>query len=182
MFNIASKIDLSANNTTTHSNESPTERLAAVHELDPKIRAAANEIERGRLPSHIVRDMQKAGVFRMTMPRAWGLLTRPVNLRGVSLPAGAKLLLWLSTSGPDASIFPDPEVPNLSRATAPKALAFRKGIHYWVGSALGKLQAQLALEDLIKRFPRLRLVAGKAISFPANMCFRGPQELWVQGA
>jgi hypothetical protein len=51
-----------------------------------------------------------------------------------------------------------------------------------VGSALGKLQAQLALEDLIKRFPRLRLVAGKAISFPANMCFRGPQELWVQGA
>jgi alkylation response protein AidB-like acyl-CoA dehydrogenase len=47
--------------------------LAAVRELDPKIRASANEIEEGRrLPLHIVREMQRAGVFRMSMPRAWG--------------------------------------------------------------------------------------------------------------
>jgi indole-3-acetate monooxygenase len=47
--------------------------LDAARELGPKIRAAADEIERGRrLPMHLVREMQRAGMFRMAMPRAWG--------------------------------------------------------------------------------------------------------------
>jgi alkylation response protein AidB-like acyl-CoA dehydrogenase len=47
--------------------------LDAVRELAPKIRAARDEIEEGRrLPLHIVAEMQRAGVFRMAMPRAWG--------------------------------------------------------------------------------------------------------------
>jgi len=47
--------------------------LEAVRRLDPQIRAAAAEIEaERRLPGHLVRAMQDAGVFRMTMPRAWG--------------------------------------------------------------------------------------------------------------
>jgi len=79
-------------------------------------------------------------------------------------------------------VFPDPEIFDLRRTNATKTLVFGKGIHYCLGAALGKLEAQLALEALIKRFPRLRLVPGKTISFPANMCFRGPQELWVQDA
>jgi alkylation response protein AidB-like acyl-CoA dehydrogenase len=37
--------------------------LAAARELSPKIRAAADEIEQGRrLPLHLVREMQRAGV------------------------------------------------------------------------------------------------------------------------
>ena len=47
--------------------------LDAVRELAPKIRAARDEIEEGRrLPVHLVAEMQRAGVFRMAMPRAWG--------------------------------------------------------------------------------------------------------------
>jgi alkylation response protein AidB-like acyl-CoA dehydrogenase len=55
------------------SDDSATRTLEAARELGPKIRAAAEEIEQGRrLPMHLVRDMQRAGVFRMAMPRAWG--------------------------------------------------------------------------------------------------------------
>ena len=55
------------------SNESATLTLDAARELGPKIRAAADEIEQGRrLPMHLVREMQRAGMFRMAMPRAWG--------------------------------------------------------------------------------------------------------------
>jgi cytochrome P450 len=108
------------------------------------------------------------------------ITTRPVNLGGVALPAGVKLFLWLAASGRDASMFPRAEILDLSRTNATKALVFGKGIHYCLGAALGKLEAQLALEALVKQFPRLRLVPGKEILFPPNMCFRGPQELWVQ--
>src|SRR6266436_4220902 len=55
------------------SDESAIRTLDAVRELGPKIRAAADETELGRrLPLHLVREMQRAGVFRMAMPRAWG--------------------------------------------------------------------------------------------------------------
>ena len=58
---------------TLDSEESAIRTLDAARELGPKIRAAANEIEQARrLPLHIVREMQRAGVFRMPMPRAWG--------------------------------------------------------------------------------------------------------------
>jgi hypothetical protein len=44
-----------------------------VRELGPKIQAMADEIEQARrLPPQLVHEMQRAGVFRMAMPRAWG--------------------------------------------------------------------------------------------------------------
>jgi alkylation response protein AidB-like acyl-CoA dehydrogenase len=55
------------------SDDSAARTLDAARELGPKIREAADEIERGRrLPMHLVREMQRAGMFRMAMPRAWG--------------------------------------------------------------------------------------------------------------
>jgi cytochrome P450 len=106
--------------------------------------------------------------------------TRPVTLGGVDVPAGAKLFLWLAASGRDAAVFPEPETFDLRRANASKTLAFGQGVHYCLGAALGKLEAQLALEALTHRFPRLRLVEGQVLSFHPNISFRGPQALWVQ--
>jgi hypothetical protein len=110
----------------------------------------------------------------------WRRVTkRPVTLGGVDLPAGAKLFLWLAASGRDTAVFPEPETFDLSRANTSKTLAFGKGIHYCLGAALGKLEAQIALDGLTHRFPRLRLVDGQALSFHPNISFRGPQALWV---
>jgi cytochrome P450 len=111
----------------------------------------------------------------------WRRVTkRPVTLGGVDVPEGAKLFLWLAAAGRDASIFPEPETFDLRRADASKTLALGKGIHYCLGAALGKLEAQLALEALTHRFPRLRLVEGQELAFHPNISFRGPQALWVQ--
>lgn len=53
--------------------DSAIRTLDAARELGPKIHAAADEIEQGRrLPMHLVREMQRAGMFRMAMPRSWG--------------------------------------------------------------------------------------------------------------
>ena len=112
---------------------------------------------------------------------AWRRVTkRPVTLGGVDLPKGAKLFLWLAAAGRDASVFAEPETFDLRRADTSKSLAFGFGIHYCLGAALGKLEAQLALEALTDRFPRLRLVDGQKLSFHPNISFRGPQSLWVK--
>jgi alkylation response protein AidB-like acyl-CoA dehydrogenase len=47
--------------------------VEAARALRPRIRAAADEIERARrLPMHVVEELRRIGAFRMTMPLAWG--------------------------------------------------------------------------------------------------------------
>ena len=76
--------------------ESAPRTLDAVRELGPKIRAMADEIEQcRRLPLQLVREMQRAGVFRMAMPRAWG---------GPELDFLAQIRVIEELSIPDASV------------------------------------------------------------------------------
>jgi cytochrome P450 len=102
-----------------------------------------------------------------------------VTLGGVDLPEGAKLFLWLAAAGRDGAVFADPDVFDVRRENAKRHLAFGKGIHFCIGAALGRLEAQIALEALTSRFPGLRLVEGQELTFHPNISFRGPQALWV---
>ena len=105
--------------------------------------------------------------------------TRPVTLGGVDLPEGAKLFLWLAASGRDRSVFPQPDDFDLDRANASQHLAFGLGLHYCLGANLGKLETRLALEELARRYPKLRLSGGQQLGFHPNLSFRGPLSLRV---
>lgn len=105
--------------------------------------------------------------------------TQPVTLGGVDLPEGAKLFLWLAAAGRDPAVFDGPDTFDVERENARRHLAFGKGIHFCLGSALGRLEAQLALEQLTRRYPDLRLATGQELAFHPNISFRGPQQLWV---
>jgi cytochrome P450 len=107
------------------------------------------------------------------------ITTRPVTLGGVELPEGAKLFLWLAAAGRDPDVFADPGRFDPRRRGARRHLAFGHGIHFCIGAALGQLEARLALEALLERFPALRLVPGQELTFHPNISFRGPQSLWV---
>ena len=112
------------------------------------------------------------------MPVWRRITTQPTTLGGVDLPEGAKLFLWLASTGRDPDVFPEPDRFYPARENAHHNLAFGKGIHYCVGASLGKLEARLALEGLVSRWPELRLEEHE-IPFHPNISFRGPQALWV---
>jgi cytochrome P450 len=89
----------------------------------------------------------------------WRRLTkRPVTVGGVEIPEQSKLFLWLAAAGRDPAVFSNPDLFDLHRENPKRHLAFGKGIHFCIGSALGKLETRLALEALTHRFPTLRLV------------------------
>ena len=104
--------------------------------------------------------------------------TRPATVGGVDLPAGAKLFLWLAAAGRDPSVFPEPDAFDVDRENARRHLAFGRGIHFCLGSALGKLEAELAVERC-RRFPA-GAGAGAGAPFHPNISFRGPQALLVE--
>ena len=106
--------------------------------------------------------------------------TRPVTLAGVDLPLGARLYLWLASAGRDQAAFADPDRFDLHRPDAERHLAFGKGVHFCLGANFGRLEAQIAIAELARRYPRLRLVPGQHLTFHPNISFRGPQTLKVR--
>jgi cytochrome P450 len=106
--------------------------------------------------------------------------TRPVTLAGVDLPAGSRLFLWLAATGRDAAAFDRPDQFDPHRADAGRHLAFGQGLHYCLGANLGRLEAQIAIAELTRLYPALRLAPGQHLTFHPNISFRGPQSLLVQ--
>ena len=76
--------------------------------------------------------------------------------------------------------FPQPDDFDLDRANASQHLAFGLGLHYCLGANLGKLETRLALEELARRYPGLRLAENQQLTFHPNISFRGPQDLKVR--
>jgi cytochrome P450 len=54
-------------------------------------------------------------------------------------------------------VFDDPHTLRLDRANANRHLGFAAGVHYCLGASLAKLEGQVALTSLIRRFPDLEL-------------------------
>jgi len=132
-----------------------------------------------RRPELIAPAVEETLRYDPSVPAWRRVTTRPARLAGVQLPEGARLFLWLAAAGRDATVFDDPERFDLGRPNAVQHLAFGKGLHYCLGANLGKLEAQIALADLTRRYPRLRLAPGQGFSFHPNISFRGPQTLRV---
>jgi cytochrome P450 len=86
----------------------------------------------------------------------------------------------LAAAGRDPAVFDVPGQFDLSRPNADQHVAFGKGLHYCLGANLGKLEAQLAIGELARRYPELALVPGQRLTFHPNISFRGPQSLLVR--
>ncbi len=82
----------------------------------------------------------------------------------------------------DEAAFARPDEFDLHRPDAERHLAFGQGLHYWLGANLGKLEAQIAVAELARRWPRLRLAPDQRLTFHPNISFRGPQVLRLRAS
>ena len=72
-----------------------------------------------------------------------------------------------------------PDAFDVRRPNAGRHLAFAHGPHFCVGAHLARLEAQVAVETLLARLPRLRLDPGYP-SAPRGLVFRKPPALRVR--
>jgi len=96
------------------------------------------------------------------------------EIGGVAIPEGADLLLVMGSANRDESRFEEPDAFEIDRANAREHLSFGFGIHYCLGNLLAKLQCKVAVEEVARLAPGLRLVDPDAIAFGANLSFRAP--------
>ncbi|MFI7224043.1 cytochrome P450 [Nonomuraea angiospora] len=103
-----------------------------------------------------------------------------ILLHGVTIPAGALVLLSTDSAAHDESVFPEPERFLIDRPNAAEHLVFGYGIHFCVGAALGRLQLRTALDVLGRRLPGLRLVPGAPVAHRKSIVGRGLTSLAVE--
>lgn len=82
--------------------------------------------------------------------------TEPVEYGGVLIPAGEIVLVSLQSANRDTARFPGGDTLDLRR-DASGHLAFGHGIHYCLGAQLGRMEAEITLAELTRRFPHARL-------------------------
>jgi cytochrome P450 enzyme len=80
-----------------------------------------------------------------------------VKLGGATFKKGQMVLLMLGSALRDGDTFTHPDVFDVRRNTN-ASIAFGHGVHYCIGASLARLEVQLAVSTLIRRFPRMELL------------------------
>ena len=79
--------------------------------------------------------------------------TRDVELHGETIRAGVPVLLLTGSATRDERFFERPDDFLITRK-ASHALGFGLGIHSCLGAALARLEARVAIEEMVRRWPR----------------------------
>ena len=85
-----------------------------------------------------------------------------VEMHGTVIPAGSKVLLLTGSAGRDERRWPDADRFDIHRDIG-SHLSFGFGIHFCLGAALARLEARIALEEVLRRFPEWRVDQDRAV-------------------
>ncbi len=81
----------------------------------------------------------------------------PVSYGDVTVEPGTIVMALLGAANHDPAMFDDPHQLRIGRPSANRHVALSAGIHYCLGASLAKLEAQVTISTLIRRFPNLEL-------------------------
>ncbi|HWL44941.1 MAG TPA: cytochrome P450 [Ilumatobacter sp.] len=107
------------------------------------------------------------------------LATRDVELGGVTIPAGSRIITVLASANRDESVFTDPESFDPHRDNLNDHLAFGKGVHFCIGASLTRLEARVALEELSRRLRSFALADDNDFPHDPSFMLRGLKRLQI---
>lgn len=101
-----------------------------------------------------------------------------IPVAGTTIPRGVLVTLALAAGNRDPQRFEDPDRFDPERRNNAH-LGFGSGIHYCFGAPLARVEAQIALGELVRRLDGPRLVVDPPPYRPSPS-LRGPRELFVE--
>jgi cytochrome P450 len=99
-----------------------------------------------------------------------------MSIGGVDIPRGETMMLLLAAAHRDPAVTERPDEFDPTR-TVIRHLAFGLGPHFCLGAPLARLEANVALSAVTKRFPNARLETAPA--YKPNVTLRGVADLVV---
>jgi cytochrome P450 len=103
-----------------------------------------------------------------------------VALEGKTLPAGSSTMVCLGAANRDPQRWGDTaDALDIGRAGANLHVSFGGGVHYCLGSALARLEGQIAIGRMARRYPTMEL-ATDTPAWNGRLVLRGLDELPVR--
>ncbi|ORA80187.1 cytochrome P450 [Mycobacterium malmoense] len=102
-------------------------------------------------PSLIPMAIEEVLRYETPSPVQARYVARDVECRGTMISEGSIMLLLNGSANRDERRYPDGERFDIHRGAT--HLSFGHGLHFCLGSALARMQARVALEEVIKRWP-----------------------------
>lgn len=100
---------------------------------------------------------------------------RDVTYHDILIPRGSKVALLTGAAGRDERQYPDAATFDVQRSGI-RHVSFGHGAHFCLGAALARLEARVALEETLTRFPSWEVDEG-AMEFVHTNSVRGPASL-----
>ncbi len=97
---------------------------------------------------------------------------RDTEVAGTPVSKGSRLLVVAGAANRDDQVFSDPDRFDLDRPNARAHLSFGKGIHFCLGAALSRLEAVVALEQLLDRLEGMELAPSFEPRYADNAVLR----------
>ena len=122
-------------------------------------------------------------LLRYTTPVPCGAartLLDEVEIDGTTMPKGAKVLGMIISANRDETVFERPDELDLGRDPN-RHLTFAFGKHFCLGNQLARMEGQVAIGELARRFPAIRLAVPRdSLRYKPVQALRGFRSLPVR--
>ena len=100
-------------------------------------------------------------------PHVARYVAEDVEYHGQRVPAGSALLLMLASANRDERRFEDADRFDIHRDFG-QHVTFGYGVHFCLGAALARLEARIALDEVLNRFPEWQIDMANARRAPTS--------------
>jgi cytochrome P450 len=145
---------------------------AMLHLLSSPAQLELVRADRGLIPAAVEESLRLEPAAAVVDRYATG----DAQLGTARIHAGDQVTVSIAGANRDPAVFLDPDRFDVRRPNAAKHLAFAHGPHFCLGAHLARLEAQIAVDTLLDRLPRLTL-DDRYPATPRGLVFRKPTEL-----
>jgi cytochrome P450 len=130
-------------------------------------------------PELMPRAIEKMLRFDPPVQMTVRTITEATEIGGTRVEPNSMLFVLIAAANRDPAEFPNPETFDIARDPN-QHLSFGEGIHFCLGAPLARLEGTIAIESMLKRFPRLRLADPFAkVEYRGSMALRGLANLAI---
>lgn len=122
-------------------------------------------------PGLIASAVEELLRYDTSVQRGWRIAREDVEFGGEQIRRGDLVLPMLGAANRDPAQFPNPDALDIARKEN-RHVAFGYGIHFCLGAPLARLEAPLAINALLARFPNVRLT-GEPLVWRQDIALRG---------
>lgn len=153
MISLTQQFLVAGNETTTNGIAAGVRMLIESPDQAQKLRTACDVNLTRIFVNEVLRlESPVQGLFRV--------VTKDVELAGVTLAAGSRIMLRFAAANRDPAKYAEPDQLDLARKNAGTHLAFGAGIHHCIGANLAREEMTLTFHTLLQRSSTLAFTPG----------------------